>query len=336
MCIRGSISRFSLFQGGGVSMEFYGINAFFIREYIGFKRNLGYAFRTEYTFRMFDNFTIENGATTVGLTKELAEKWAAKRANESDITRYKRVNEVINFSIYINNLGYQSYIPRQARYCQTTFIPYIFSNEKLKSFFAACERIEVYGNSTIKYVLPVIFRVIYGCGLRANEALSLKCADVFIDKKYIIIREPKNGHDRMLPISKSLADICALYQKQKLSNHTMEDYFFTQKNMRKYAVNTLYRWFRIILWKAGISNGGWGIGPRVHDLRHSFSVHSLESMSRSGLDLYYSLPILSNYLGHKSLETTDKYVRLTSEMYPELMKEVDNICAYLFPEVRIQ
>ncbi|HEY5587055.1 MAG TPA: hypothetical protein VIK78_21535 [Ruminiclostridium sp.] len=59
-------------------------------------------------------------------------------------------------------------------------------------------------------------------------------------------------------------------------------------------------------------------------------------MSRSGLDLYYSLPILSNYLGHQSLEATDKYVRLTSEMYPELMQKVDNLCAYVFPEVNIQ
>ena len=58
-------------------------------------------------------------------------------------------------------------------------------------------------------------------------------------------------------------------------------------------------------------------------------------MSKKGLDLYYSLPILSNYLGHNSLEATDKYVRLTSEMYPELIKEVNNLCSYIFPEVKL-
>ena len=202
------------------------------------------------------------------------------------------------------------------------------------AFFAACDTIEINEVSNLKFVLPVVFRVIYGCGLRANEALSLKCADAHLDEKYIIIREPKNGRDRMLPVSESLANICISYKKQYLNKHTKEDYFFSQRNMRKYTVNNLYKYFRKILWKASISHGGRGIGPRVHDLRHSFSVHSLESMSRSGLDLYYSLPILSNYLGHQSLEATDKYVRLTAEMYPELMKEVDNLCAYVFPEVK--
>jgi len=58
-------------------------------------------------------------------------------------------------------------------------------------------------------------------------------------------------------------------------------------------------------------------------------------MSESDLDLYYSLPILSQYLGHQSLEATDKYVRLTSDMYPKLIKEINNLCSYIFPEVKL-
>jgi len=286
---------------------------------------------------MFDHFTAANGANAIGLTKELAEKWVEKRPNESDITRYKRVSDIRNFSIYLNHLGYKSYIPRQMKSCRrTTFIPYIFSHEELKSFFTASDTIDVYGTSTMKYILPIVFRMIYGCGLRANEALYLKCADVYLNEKYIIIREPKNDHDRILPISDSLANICSLYQKRYLKKYSKEDYFFAQKNMKKYTSDALYRWFRKILWKAGISHGGKGIGPRVHDFRHTFSIHSLISMSQSGLDLYYSLPILSKYLGHQSLEATDKYVRLTSEMHPELIKDVNRLCAYVFPEVKIQ
>ena len=317
-------------------MEFYGVNALFLKQYIEFKRNLGYDFKKTYTFSMFDQFTIDNGVETVGLTRDLAGKWALNRPNEADVTRYKRVNDITNFSIYLNHLGYHSYIPKQLKAYQTTFTPYIFSHEELKTFFQACDTIEVHGNTTIKYILPIIFRVIYGCGLRANEALSLKCADVNLYERYIIVRESKNGCDRMIPLSESLANICSLYKNRYIFNHFNESYFFAQKNMQKYAVSTLYKWFRKILWNASISHGGKNIGPRVHDLRHSFSVHSLEFMSRSGLDLYYSLPILSSYLGHKSLEATDKYVRLTSEMYPELLQQVDNICAYVFPEVKLQ
>ena len=317
-------------------MELIGIDAPFINQYIAFKRSLGYAFKHTNNLGMFDRFTVAHNAKTVGLTRELVEKWAEKRPNESDVTRYKRVGDVINFSKYLNHLGYPSHIPRQVKTYRTTFTPYIFSRENLKAFLAAADSHEVNGTSTIKYILPVVFRLIYGCGLRANEALSLKCGDVHLEEKYIVIREPKNGHDRMLPISDSLAEICALYQGRYLGRHSKEDYFFTQKNMRRCASDTLYRWFRKILWKAGISHGGKGLGPRVHDLRHSFSVHSLEAMSRSGLDLYYSLPVLSKYLGHQSLEATDAYVRLTFEMYPELVGQIDNLCAYVFPEVTIQ
>lgn len=317
-------------------MELRGINAIFIKQYIEFKRNLGYAFEYTYNLGMFDRFAVAHGANTVGLTRELAEKWAEKRPNESEITKYKRVSDVINFSKYLNHLGYDSYIPRQVKAYRTTFTPYIFSRENLKVFFAAADAYEVYGTSTMRYILPVVFRLIYGCGLRASEALSLKCGDIHLEEKYIIIREPKNGHDRMLPISSSLADICALYQQRYLKEHSKGEYFFAQKNRRRYNADTLYKWFRKILWKAGISHGGKGLGPRVHDLRHSFSVHSLEAMSRSGLDLYYSLPILSQYLGHRSMEATDAYVRLTLEMYPELVGTVDNLCAYVFPEVKLQ
>jgi len=78
----------------------------------------------------------------------------------------------------------------------------------------------------------------------------------------------------------------------------------------------------------------WRIkSKRLDFLRYVFSVHSLAAMSEAGLDLYYSLPILSIYLGHQSLEATEKYVRLTSDMYPELIWGVERICSYVFPEV---
>jgi integrase/recombinase XerD len=75
-------------------MEFYGVNANLIEQYIAFKRNLGYALSNTYTFKMFDEFTIEQKATSIGLTKELARKWGEKRPNESDVNLYKRVNTI--------------------------------------------------------------------------------------------------------------------------------------------------------------------------------------------------------------------------------------------------
>lgn len=72
---------------------------------------------------------------------------------------------------------------------------------------------------------------------------------------------------------------------------------------------------------------------RLHDLRHTFAVHSLAKMAEEGMDLYCSLPILSTYLGHQSLRATNNYVRLTSEMYPELIRKIDIIGFDIFPKM---
>lgn len=55
-------------------------------------------------------------------------------------------------------------------------------------------------------------------------------------------------------------------------------------------------------------------------------------MVKSGYDMYYSLPILSTYLGHKSVKATEQYVGLTMEVYPELLNDERKLCAYVFPK----
>jgi len=56
-------------------------------------------------------------------------------------------------------------------------------------------------------------------------------------------------------------------------------------------------------------------------------------MAENGLDMYYSLPILSAYLGHQSVASTDKYVRLTAEMFPLILQKTNELFPYLFPEI---
>lgn len=315
-------------------LEFHGLYTSQLKEYIAFKRNLGYRYASEYTFRTFDRFTIEQGCTTLGLTREICELWAIKRPNESDTTCYHRVNTIRNFSVYLSSSGFQSYVPRQVKNCKTDFVPYIFSKEEIQKFFSSCDSLPISGYSNTTWVLPALFRLVYGCGLRISEALSLKCKDVDLQNQFIVVRETKNGCDRILPYSDSVAVAMEAYWCYREKLHVPEEYFFVKKNGDCCEASGVYKWFRKILYNAEISHGGRGIGPRIHDFRHSFSVHTLTSMAESGLDLYYSLPILSKYLGHKSLEATDKYVRLTADIYPEILKEMDAICAYVFPEVR--
>jgi integrase/recombinase XerD len=48
----------------------------------------------------------------------------------------------------------------------------------------------------------------------------------------------------------------------------------------------------------------------MHDLRHTFAVHCLEVWVRQGKDLRQKLPLLSGYLGHAILKSTELYLRL--------------------------
>ena len=306
-----------------------------IQSYIDFKRGIGYKYSNAYHLEMFDRLLFEKGCNSLTISKDVIEEWCSKKYYEGEINRYKRINDIRNFLIYLNNMGYENYVPRLPKNHKTTFVPHIFTKDEIEHFFHVCDRFENKPSfQSCQNIYPALFRLLYGCGLRVNEALSLKNDDVNLEEKFIIIRESKNGTDRKLPLSDSLAVVLKQYQNSYREKNKTGEYFFVKQNGLPCSSDAVYRQFRRIIYRANISHGGKGQGPRVHDWRHSFCVHSLAVMAENGLDLYYCLPLLSKYLGHGSLEATDKYVRLTEEMYSHLLKDVDNICSYVFPEVR--
>jgi site-specific recombinase XerD len=179
---------------------------------------------------------------------------------------------------------------------------------------------------------------LYGTGLRVGEALKLKHMDVNLEKGYIILHECKNGRDRAVPLSNSLVEVFKdylMYKQEQSVNTGSESVFFTAPDGSPCKTCTVYDIFRTVLFKAGISYQGRGKGPRLHDLRHTFCVNALVRMSETGLDLYYSMPVLMTFMGHQSVEATNRYVRLTSEMYPNLLMKVDEAYKYIFPDIGI-
>lgn len=83
---------------------------------------------------------------------------------------------------------------------------------------------------------------------------------------------------------------------------------------------------------AGIFPEG-SVGPRVHDIRHTYAVHALEKMINDGQDVYCTLPILSAYMGHRGIESTEKYLRLTEEAYGSVIDTISPLYIGVFPEV---
>jgi integrase len=319
--------------------KYNGIYADYIRQFIEFKRSLGYKFQVvEYIYLMFDRFTIEQGEVKVGITKELAEEWNKKRPNESGRNQYLRINCISQLATFLCEIGHPSHISRLPK-VNTDHVPYIFSAEQIKLLFDSCDKVSLRQKqfNTSLVAVPALFRLLYGTGLRLCEALGLKNAHVNLKDEWLVIKSAKNGQDRIIPLSVSLAQVCRDYIERRelqMGKSNKDNYFFGRHDGGICSRRTAYKWFRKILQGAGIAHLGRGQGPRAHDLRHSFCVHSLVAMSGSGLDMYYSLPILSTYLGHRSLEATDKYVRLTAEMYPGILRDINNISNYVFPKTR--
>lgn len=315
--------------------RFIGVYAKFLENYLEYKKNLGYKIKSiESSLYTFDQFTLKEEIAEIGISKTLADKYYPKRLNESDSTRYRRIMHLIHFATYMNDLGYNSFVPKLPNEYKSTFIPYIFTKAEMIKIFNTCDSFKMNRlmNSTLN-VMPSILRLLYATGIRIGEAVDLKTEDVNLEKKFLKIRQSKNGKERLVPFTESLAKVLIQYRQSLIIVTKEQDYFFIKRNGDKCRAKTIYEWFRKVLLKAGISHGGKGVGPRLHDIRHTLSVHSLASMAESGMDLYYSLPILSEYLGHQTLSATEKYVRLTSEMYPSLLKQVAVICSEVFPEV---
>jgi integrase/recombinase XerD len=309
-----------------------------IKQYIAYKHSLGAKMKSEEgTLQRFNRLTTGQVRRGMGISKELFDEWSVPLLGESGRNRYYRIAILRQFSSYLQMIGYDSYLPRLPK-CKSTHTPHIYTKAELAALFQASDKLFQKNNQMDGQLctLPALLRILYGTGLRLGEALQLRNRDVCLDKEYLFIRasSSKNGRDRIVPLSGSAIEVCRdffAYKQRQMIDCGGNNYFFTALNGTKCAATTIYAHFRTALYKAGISHKGRGYGPRLHDLRHTFCVDALVQMSESGMDLYYSLPILSTYVGHQSVQATDQYVRLTAAMYPDLIQQVSNAYRYIFP-----
>lgn len=318
----------------------WGIYDPYIRDFINMKRDFGFKYEKQESILLrFDRFIAEKGETKVGISKELADKWCERRSNESDGNRYNRCVCISQLSSYLCGLGIRSYIPRLPP-IQSSFTPYIYSKKEMSAIFKAADALLMCRKNmnSIIIIVPTLLRVLYGTGIRIGEALSLQNKDVNLSENYIMVKDSKNGKQRIIPISESLSAVCKDYLNHRKRLPVMQSGdtpFFISLNGSATNPHIFLIWyFRIVLRAAGIPYTGNYRGPRIHDIRHTFSCHALANMVESGVDLYTLLPILSTYLGHQSLNATNAYVRLTAAMYPGLLKDVDMICLNVFPNVK--
>ena len=147
-----------------------------------------------------------------------------------------------------------------------------------------------------------LFELAYGCGLRAEELVSLTTEDVDHDGEQLRV-EGKGRKTRFLPVGEQAGAALRLYLgngRHKLLDPGLvagaggERALFLSKSGRPLGTGDVRR--RLRVWSTG------GVSP--HALRHSFATHLLDG----GADLR----AIQELLGHSSLSTTQVYTRVES------------------------
>jgi len=317
---------------------FTGIYAGHLNQFVDLKNSLGYKYtRATVCLYDFDRFTIDRNEQTLGISKELAQAFCAKRSYETNSTTVLRTSSLRTFASYLCDIGIKSFIPTLCPR-RDTHVPHVFSHTEIEKIFSVCDALvaERKVNHLMIIVLPTLFRLLYATGLRIGEALDLKNEDVNLDEQYLVVKDSKNGKQRMIPVSDSLASVCREYVRYRdmIPVQQFPPYFFITLNGMRCRYDGVRWWFMKILKKAGIPYFGRRKGPHIHHFRHTFSTHSLAMVAESGKDLYSLLPHLSAFLGHDTLESTNRYIRLTAEIYPQLVTSFDtDVTCKFYPKI---
>lgn len=108
---------------------------------------------------------------------------------------------------FIKSLGKKAFIPDDDySTSRDQYIPYIFTDIELRVLFKAIDTIDgsEYQHACINHhkrmrrelVLPVLFRLMYCCGMRPSEPTALRCEDIDLKSGDIYIRQTKRHKDR--------------------------------------------------------------------------------------------------------------------------------------------
>lgn len=307
-----------------------------IQNFLVLKRSSGYKYTTgQILIEQFDGLCFSNYPNKSFLTKDIALEWAIPRNNESCSSLENRIVVVREFAKYLNSLNKNafviptSYIPKKQKYKS-----YIYSNAELKKIFDVIDnrKYGCYHKNTYN-VLPVLFRILYCCGLRISETLNLKLKNIDLENGIIAVYEAKNNNDRLVVLSDELKNICVEYSNQMHTNTSDEDYFFYTKDSKiSITKSTLRKSFRNILNLAGIEKSKQN-NPRIHDFRHTFAVNCLKNFVKENKNLTAYLPILKTYMGHSKFKSTEYYLKLTNDMFPDILDKVNSYTSEAIPRI---
>jgi len=145
--------------------------------------------------------------------------------------------------------------------------------------------------------------VMYGCGLRVSELITLRISNLFFDDGFVKV-VGKGNKERLIPIGTTAMKMVNLYvdgkRKELKIKKGEEDYVFLNRRGAH-----LTREMVFMLVKKWVKDAGIEKTVSPHTFRHSFATHLIEG----GADLR----AVQEMLGHESITTTEIYTHLDQD-----------------------
>lgn len=296
-------------------------------DFLQYKNYLGYSYKTDtIVLKGIVKFLTDNNVDII--TKEVVEQYARLNPNLNTNTLVRNISTFREFTKYLKLQGINCYQIPLTLYKNTdkSFMAYAFTYQEIQDIYSNLNFInEGYKYSYYHQVIyPIIIKLLYQTGMRIGEVLNIKIEEY--KKDYFVLKKTKNNKDRRIMIPNDLNDTILSYHKKFHKNKTNNDLFF------EVSTSAIELYFKKVLRLANIKVTD--TGPRVHDLRHTFILHSIEKLRKDNKDLNVYLPVLQALVGHTSIRSTAYYFHLNNDILHELNEISEQNFSYLIPEVK--
>ena len=199
--------------------------------------------------------------------------------------------------------------------------PYIYNPDEIASLLAVADEC-----SSIGCPVPGQYRTLFGLiaaiGLRRCEALALDIGDITPDG--LMIQPTKRAGRRLLPLHPTVeTELMRHLRERALVSADTEALFLGDRRGRLAPSTTGYAFYRMLA-RAGLAGAGsGGRNPRIHDLRHTFAVRSLEACGSDRGEIDRHMVALSAWLGHASVADTYWYLESTESLLGKIARHTE-------------
>jgi len=286
--------------------------ALHLADYLALRRALGFKLEREGTeLPQLVAYLEVAGAAT--LTADLAIAWARLPQHVQPIRWAHRLGSARGFARYLATIDPTTEVPPRdvfgAR--EQRPAPYLWSEAEVCRLLEAARAIRPPLRAATH---AAFFGLLAVSGMRLGEAIRLERGDVDLSAGVLTIREAKFGRSRLVPLHPSATAALRAYAaiRDRLCPHPRSGTFFLSSVGTALLAGGVQHTFNQITTALGLRSAT--VRPRLHDLRHSWAVHTLIGWQRSGADVGAQMAAFSTYLGHVNPAGTYLYLSAAPEL----------------------